>query len=71
MSEKVRPHVFAAVEVLGLTLIDGGDTVAARLRTADGGETAVLMPIGAGEDLARRIGEALDASEGRPSFYAS
>lgn len=64
ISEKPHPHVFAAVEVLGLTLIDGGDTVAARLRTADGGEAAILMPVRAGEELARRIGEALNASEG-------
>jgi hypothetical protein len=51
VSEIERPYVLAATRVQTVEIIDGGDTLAIQLRVANGGETCVLLPIGAVGDL--------------------
>ena len=59
--EPVLSRVFAANEVLSVTLIDGGDTIAVRLRTADGGELGLLLPLPLGPALVDQIYDAAAA----------
>lgn len=59
MSEPTKPHVFAATQVLGVTLIDTGRTVAVRLQGPDGRKAAMLLPVPAAGELARQLTKAL------------
>ena len=61
MSEPLPPRIFAATEVLSVTLIDGGDTIAVRFRTAEGGELGVLLPLPVGPALVDQIYDAAAA----------
>ena len=60
MSGDERPYVFAAVQVLGITLIDGGRTLAVRLQRADGEETVVLLAYPLAEDLNWQLADTLN-----------
>ena len=62
MSDSDQPYVFAAVEVSGVEMIDGGRTLAIRLRKADGDEAAVLLSRPVADDLSRRVTALLDAT---------
>ncbi len=62
MSDSDQFYVFAAVEVSGVEMIDGGRTLAIRLRKADGGEAAVLLTRPFADDLNRRITALLGAT---------
>jgi hypothetical protein len=55
------PYVFAAVEVSDVEMIDGGRTLAIRLRKADGSEAAVRLSRPVADDLSRWITALLDA----------
>jgi len=59
VSDSDQPYVFAATEVTGTEMIDGGRTLAIRFRRADGGESAVLLPLLVAQDLSGRIAGAL------------
>ncbi len=60
VSENEHPYVQAATGVRSVEVIDGGDTLAVRLHTAAGGETCLLLPMGAVGDLLFQIAGALD-----------
>jgi hypothetical protein len=59
VSDNDQPQVFAATDVTGAEAIDGGRTLAIRLRRADGGESAILLPLVVAQDLSSRIADAL------------
>ena len=59
-SDDERPYVFAAVEVVGVEIIDTGRTLVVRLRRADTGEAAVLLSALLALDLARHITDKLN-----------
>ncbi len=46
-------QIVSAVQAHSAELIDGGDTLAVRMRTADGGEAALLIPAAAAIELVR------------------
>lgn len=60
MSDSEQPFVFAATEVMGAEKIDGGRTLAIRLRKADGGEAVILLPLHAAQDLSGQLTDAID-----------
>lgn len=62
MSDSDPPYVFAAVDVSGVEMIDGGRTLVIRLRKADGGEAAVLLSRPVADDLSSRITALLEAT---------
>lgn len=61
MSDSDQPYVFAATEVTGAEMIDGGRTLAIRFRRADGGESVILLPLLVAQDLSGRIAGALSS----------
>lgn len=63
MDEGSRPFVVAARSLGDVALIDGGDTVAVRLRGADAGEIVLLLP----RRLARELGPRLAEAEPPPA----
>jgi hypothetical protein len=65
MSDSDPPYVFAAVDVSGVEMIDGGRTLAIRLRKADGDEAAVRLSRPVADDLSCRITALLDARSQR------
>ena len=60
MSANERPHVLAATGVHSVEVIVGGDTLAVRLHAVGGGETCLLLPIGAVGDLLFQIADTLN-----------
>lgn len=58
MADPMAPSVCATLDVLGVTLVDGGDTVAVRFRKADDSELALLLPLKVGAALVHQINEA-------------
>lgn len=70
MSDSERPHVLAARQVQSVEFIDGGDTLAVRLRIADGGDTCLLLPIGAVGDLLSQLAAAIHVGPDRASRTA-
>lgn len=64
MSDSDQPYVFAAVQVISTEMIDGGRTLAVRLRKADGEEAVVLLSRMVAEDLSRQIAEMLRSASG-------
>lgn len=59
MIDPANIHIFAAIRVLSVEMIDTGRTAAVRLQQADGQETVVLLPIAVADDLQRQLHAAL------------
>lgn len=59
MSVSNQPYVFAAIQVIGAEMIDGGRTLAVRLRKADEEEAVLLLSRSVAEDLNRKMAEML------------
>ncbi len=58
MSMEKPVHVVSALQVRGIQLINTGRTLAVQLKTADGTETAVLLPLAAAAELIHCVAEA-------------
>lgn len=61
-----KPHVFAAVRVLSVGLIDHGNTIVMRLKRSDGGEEAILLPLAIGHDLLAQLSTQLEGEAEKP-----
>jgi hypothetical protein len=59
MTENNRPVVLSTANLIGLRLVDGGDTVALRFEAPDGREVAILIPRDAASELDLQLGEVL------------
>lgn len=64
VSDSDQPYVFAAVQVISTEMIDGGRTLAVRLREADGREAVLLLSKPVAEDLNLQMDETLRSASG-------
>ncbi|CAA2155871.1 hypothetical protein MBRA_01492 [Methylobacterium brachiatum] len=64
VSDSDQPYVFAAVQVISTEMIDGGRTLAVRLRKADGREAVLLLSKPVAEDLNLQMDETLRSASG-------
>lgn len=62
VSDRDQCYVFAATEVSGVEMIDGGRTLAIRLQKADGDGAVVLLSLRVAEDLNRQTTALLNAT---------
>lgn len=65
MSER-KPHVFAVVRVVSVSVIDHGNTIVLRLKRSDGGEEAILLPLAIGHDLVAQLVAQLEEDAENP-----
>ncbi|MGU3469161.1 hypothetical protein ACLBXO_30385 [Methylobacterium sp. C33D] len=61
-SDSGVPYVLGAAAVRSVEIIDGGGTLAVRLRSPDDGELCLLLPIGVVGDLLFQLAEAVSLS---------
>ncbi len=59
-------HIFAICEILKISLIDGGDTLAIQLRDTAGDEVAILAAVGIAGDLNEAMRTMLAPVQPRP-----
>ncbi len=60
-----KPNVLGIIGLVGTEVIDGGDTVAVRLKQADGREIALLVPRKVAGDLLGELIGRLAEDQGR------
>ena len=60
MTQNNRPVVLSAANVIGVRMVDGGDTVALQLETPDDRELAILVPRAAASVLRMALADVLD-----------
>lgn len=71
MSDSDQPYVFAAIQVISTELIDGGRTLAVRLRKADGDEAVLLLSQSLAAELNRQLDQMVcsaSGARGAPQF---
>lgn len=59
-------HIFAICEILKISLIDGGDTLAIQLRDTAGDEVAILAAVGIAGALNEAMRTTLAPAQARP-----
>lgn len=61
-SDDKVPYVLGAAGMRSVEIVDGGDTLAVRLRAPDDSEFCVLLPIGVVGDLLFQLADVLSLS---------
>ncbi len=67
MSASETIHIFAIDEVLKVSLIDGGDTLAVQLRDTAGDEVAILLSVAVADGLNAQVQANLRETAHRPN----
>ncbi|MBN4098400.1 MULTISPECIES: hypothetical protein [Methylobacterium] len=62
VSDSAVPYVLGAAAVRSVEVIDGGGTLAIRLRSPDDSEFCVLLPIGVVGDLLFQLADVMSVS---------
>jgi hypothetical protein len=60
VSDNKPPKVLSAMRVRSVEVIDGGDTLAVRLRAPDDDEFCIVLPIGTVGDLLFQLAEVMN-----------